>query len=110
MHRRLYLTLLLTLLLWGGTVHAFSFCSSFGGRDEYRSRYDDRLPPLPGTRRGWYWDYPYDSAPAYPDYNGNYPDYGGYYPDYDVYDPVAPADIQIPDPVPVAPVSGTIAH
>jgi hypothetical protein len=82
----------LMLLCWNGGVQAFSFCFSSDDSAGQRTRYNDYLPPLPGTMSGLYGGYPYSRAPAYPGY-------GGYY--------SLPYDMPEAKPVPVAPESRT---
>jgi hypothetical protein len=82
----------LMLLSWHGGVQAFSFCFSSGGRDSQRARYNDYLPPPPGSMPGLYGGYPYSPAPAYSAYRGYYS---------------VPYDMPDADPVPVAPESRT---
>jgi len=62
------------LLTWSGCAQAFSFCFSFGNRDNHRTRYHnhDYLPPLPGGMPGLYGGYPYSPAPVYPGYGAYY--------------------------------------
>jgi hypothetical protein len=82
----------LLLLSWHGCVQAFSFCFSSGNRDSRPARYNDYLPPLPGSIPGLYGGYPYSPALAYPGYGG--------------YDSL-PYDMPDAAPVPVAPESRT---
>jgi hypothetical protein len=62
----------LVLLSWSDCAQAFSFCFSFGGRNNHRTQYNDYLPPLPGSMTGLYGGYPYSPAPVYPGYGGYY--------------------------------------
>jgi hypothetical protein len=90
---RLSVTLpVLLLLSWHGCALAFSFCFSSGSRDSQQARYNDYLPPLPGSMHGLYGGYPYSPAPEYPGY-------GDYY--------SLPYDMPATKPVPVAPESRT---
>jgi hypothetical protein len=63
----------LVLLSWNGCAEAFSFCFSFGGRDNQRAHYNDYPRPLPGSLPGLYGRYPYSPTPVYPGYGDYYP-------------------------------------